>query len=485
MGAKTLFLGFDGGDPAFIDRMIADGELPTFKALRDRSDVHNIENNPGMGAAHFWNSASIGAGPADHGHYFYLQFDPKTYDIAPVHERGLPDITPFWHSLDDQGYKIAIIDWHRMLSKPLKNGIIVDNWLVHDPLVETAWYPPSLAEEGARFFKGDPIGGGYEFIAPETADEINDFLKHFFNRTTVKTSFCVDQLEREDWDLFVACFSEAHDTGHHLFHLDDENHDQYDAALAAQVREPLRETYRHLDREMARIVAAAGPDAKVFTFGGPGMETLIGANTVFEEMLRRIDLGVEAPKSTAEVAKQQYHSIIPVRLRRRFAPLARALRRNLANSEYKRRRFFQVPHNDNSGGVRINLKGRERHGIVNPGAEYDAVIDKLEEELSSFINTDTGKPLVKFIVRMRKDYEGPHADVLPDLFVEWDRTDTDHDFKKITSAKYGDIEKPPAKRSGDHNPTGFLWAPPGASDKALALPEDIVAPVMNVVTAAK
>lgn len=484
MPAKILMFGMDGADPAFMDAMIEAGDLPNFKRLRDQAAVHPIENDAAQGAAQFWNSASIGAGPAHHGHYFFMQFKPDTYDIIPNHESSIPDITPFWNRLDREGYRVAVVDWHRMMPKPLDNGHLVDNWLGHDPLTDTIWLPPALAEEGAKYFQGDPIGGGFELKPRETAEEIGDYLHHLFNRIKSKTGFCCDQLRKHDWDMFVACFSDAHDVGHHLYHLEDESHEAYDPAIAEVIKKPLAECYRRIDEAIGKILDAAGPDAQVFAYGGPGMETLITANPVMDEMLRRIDWGVEAPPTVAETAKQSFHSLVPLNLRRRLAPLVRAVRRKVAVNDFARRRYFAVPHNDNAGAVRINVKGREKYGVVEPGADYDAVIKELTDALMTFKNAETGLPLVKQVVAMRGNYDGPYIEELPDLYVEWDRDTAPNNFRKIVSDIYGEIELAPVQRTGDHNPSGFFWGPPEMHDPGIKLPEHIAAPVMNAVRSA-
>lgn len=481
MSAKILYFGFDGADPAFVDAMIADGELPTFKRLRDAAAVHPIRNDDAMGAAHFWASASIGAGAGYHAHYFYMQFKSDTYDILPNHESSLPDITPFWNTLDEEGHRIAVIDWHRMQPKPLKNGILIDNWLGHDPLTDTLYFPPSLKEETAKYFKGDPLAGGFACRPRETPDAMADYLFHQLNRIDAKTNLCTDQLKDKDWDLFFVCFSDIHDVGHHYYHIEDETNALFDPVIAEKVKNPMKQCYRKIDAAMAKIIDAAGPETHVFVLGGPGMEALVSANNAMEEMMRRIDLGVGAPLSAVETAQKGYRALIPKKLRWALAPLARAVRRNVSKHDYATRRFFAVPHNDNAGAVRINLKGREKYGVVEPGAEYDAIVKEIEDAVATFKNPDTGRPVVKRVVRIREQFEGPNIELLPDLYLEWDRVGAPRNFAKVVSDAYGDIEVPPSLRTGDHNPLGFFWAPPEAASGTLSRPEDVAEPVAQAV----
>ncbi len=481
MTARTLCFGFDGADHAFMDAMMAAGELPAFAALKAKSRIFNFENDAAMGAAQFWNSASIGAGPGHHGHYFYMQFKPDTYDVVPNHDSSIPDIKPFWNTLDDEGYAIAVVDWHRLQPKPLKNGLLLDNWLGHDPLTDTLYYPPALKDDAQQHFSGDIAGGGFAALERNTAEEMQAYLDALMQRIDAKTAFCIDKLNGRDWDLFIACYSEAHDVGHYFYHLCDRAHPRYDASLATKLKEPLRACYRRLDAGLAKVMAAAGDEARIFVYGGPGMEMLISANDAMEEMMRRIDLGIGAPPSVAEKARTGYRTLLPQKLRWRLAPVARALRRRFANHEYARRRFFAVPHNDNSGAVRINVKGREKHGIVARGAAYDAVLKEIAEAVQTFRNADNGRPIVKRVICVPKDYDGPHIDVLPDLFIEWDRDGAAQNFSRIVSDKYGEIDIEDPLRTGDHNASGFFWGPTDYAGPTITRPQQVTAPLMDAV----
>lgn len=481
MAAKTLFFGFDGADHKYMDAMMAEGELPAFRRLKAASRVFNFENDPGMGAANFWNAASVGAGPGHHGHYFYMQFKPDTYDVTPNHDSSVPDIKPFWNMLDEEGYRVGVIDWHRLQPKPMKNGILIDNWLGHDPLTEAIFYPESLAEDAQRYFQGDIAAGGFACRKRETSDEFNAYLNALLKRIETKAAFCAEKLEQADWDLFIACFSEAHDVGHYYYHVDNPDHERYDPAIAKQVREPLNKCYRALDKAVGAVMDAAGADARICIYGGPGMEMLVSANGALDEMLRRIDLGVGAPRSGSEIARHSYRSWVPEKLRWRLAPLARAVRRRVANHDYARRRFFAVPNNDNAGAVRINVKGREKYGVVERGAAYDAVVREITDALATFKNPDTGRALVKRVVCAAKEFDGPHLDVLPDLLIEWDRTGAPRNFSKIVSDKYGEIEITDVIRTGDHDLSGFYWAPAEYDGAPINRPGHVAEPVVRAV----
>ncbi len=459
MTAKTLMLGFDGGDGEFIDEMIAGGELPNFRRLREASSSQTIVNDPGQGNVQFWKSAAIGAGPGHHGHYFYLQFDPRTYDTRVDYEMGLPAVTPFWARLDAEGRRVGVVDWYEMPIVPLKNGAFIHRWLPHESLTAMECAPESLRAEAAQYVTDNPIAESFESRPRATPEALKDFFDRLLSRIESKARFFADQITREDWDLYIACFSDAHNAGHYFMHLQDERHARYDADAAALLRAPITQCYRALDKAVGIILDAAGEDTDVFLFAGPGMEPLTSANPAMDEIVRRLDLGLGAPPSTADAAKKTYRSLLPESLRRRLAPLARFARRRTIDNEFRRRRFFALLHGDGAGVIRINKKGRERFGVVAPGTEYDAVVAEIRSSLMSFKDAGDGRPIVKRIVSTAHELDGPYCDLLPDLFVEWERAGRAGGFQRIVSDRFGEIDVPATIRTGDHHERGCLWSP--------------------------
>ncbi len=451
-------IGLDGFDDRLTEELINDGKLPNFKALRDTSLKAAIQNYPGMGAGVFWASAACGVTPDFHGRYFHLQFDHRTYDVKPFEEHKSFKTPAFWKSLDEKGQRVAVLDWHRGPFQEIKNGFLLDNWLGHDSTSNTRSYPPEMTNTVFEKYGGDPFAGGSWNRLFDSVEAHVQFIEQACDRIEQKTKLACDQMNASDWDLYAPCFSEIHDVGHYVYHITDTQHPLHDPKLRKALGDPLKTCYAAMDRAVGKLINAAGPDATVMVLAGPGMMRLVSANTAIEEIARRLDLGIQAPLNSAEQAKNTYRSLIPDTLRRKLAPLARAIRRNVANSAYAHRRFFGIPHNDNSACIRINLKGREPLGIVEPGADFDRVVDELRKDLMAIKDVDTGLKIVERVTSIQHDYDGPNVHMLPDIFVEWNRNSSLKEIHHIRSPKIGEIEVEQSRRTGDHTTTGFFWA---------------------------
>jgi predicted AlkP superfamily phosphohydrolase/phosphomutase len=109
--------------------------------------------------------------------------------------------------------------------------------------------------------------------------------------------------------------------------------------------------------------------------------------------------------------------------------------------------------NNASGGVRLNLKGREGRGTVAAGEEATAPLRYLAMELRKVRNADSGEPLVADIVVTRDVYSGSHVAQLPDLLVTWNRSAP---IERVISDTIGEVSREHLDhRTGDHTPEGI------------------------------
>jgi predicted AlkP superfamily phosphohydrolase/phosphomutase len=68
------------------------------------------------------------------------------------------------------------------------------------------------------------------------------------------------------------------------------------------------------------------------------------------------------------------------------------------------------------GAIYINQKGREKEGIVEPGAETDALKAEIIKKLEGWIDPKYNVPVVNKMYRQENIFWGPHVKDMPDLF---------------------------------------------------------------------
>lgn len=114
-------------------------------------------------------------------------------------------------------------------------------------------------------------------------------------------------------------------------------------------------------------------------------------------------------------------------------------------------RAFALP-GFTAGAVRVNLRGREREGIVSID-DYEAVCDEVEEAVRSCRNPRTGNPVVRSVRRPRADDPMDPAGDTADLVFEW----ADELIDAFEHPAHGLIGPVPAHRPGVHGRDGFLY----------------------------
>jgi len=101
-------------------------------------------------------------------------------------------------------------------------------------------------------------------------------------------------------------------------------------------------------------------------------------------------------------------------------------------------------------GLYLNLKGREREGIVNPGAEAEVLKEELRQKLNGLADPASGRTGITGVFDCDAVYAGPYVDNAPDLIVGYGagyRASWDSVMGKVTAQIFEDNLK---AWSGDH-----------------------------------
>lgn len=454
-GAPPLVvLGFDAGDPGLLVRWADAGHLPTLaRVLEDGCWARTA--GPELVCEHgTWVSLTSGVSRGRHGYYYYRQLVPGTYDLRTVTGR---DVTaaPFWASLRGTGRRAAIFDVPDVVPVPGLAGVQLADWAVHNPSGPPVTEPPDLLRRAPRVARPSAPIHERPGASPATDRRI---LRRLLERARRKGELCRALVEGGRWDLVVAVFGESH-TASHQFWKYLEN-----GGAAEELVHAIRLVHIEIDRQMGRLLDVLPREANVVILSSTGMKPQYPTGGLAEAFLRGLGYQVGAVRDQP--------SWRPLDVARRWIPdswrvaasrgLPREARERLladgfrGATDWSRTRAFAIPSAYTSF-LRVNLRGREPRGVVEPGAEYDALLASLEADLAALVDPATGGPAVLRVARATDLFGGGPPVTLPDLFVEWQPSGRFvrrllHPRAELTQ------ERPEFCRDSDHSDAGFLAA---------------------------
>jgi predicted AlkP superfamily phosphohydrolase/phosphomutase len=308
-----------------------------------------------------------------------------------------------------------------------------------------------------------------EMYVPQSLDRLMALTDRYVDTARRMADVAVALMESESWNLFISVLSAAHRGGHELWDSSGVS-DGDGPVVEGKLREALRRTYVACDEAIGRHIEAAGANATVLVFTLHGMSANTSRSNLLEPMLRRIISGKPIPALPPRLgalkrlrrliphsARLAFKSRLPLSLQDRLSVFWRMGRRDWSGTL-----AFPLTA-DVNGYIQINLRGREARGIVQPGAEYDALCRRIAEGLKTFVDADTNEPIVESVTLTDEYFANAsrRAD-LPDLVIRWASSPAAR-HRRVVSPQFGAIDCPaPGKifngRSGNHSPEACLLA---------------------------
>lgn len=449
-----LIFGFDAGDPAWLVRWAQEGHLPALAQVLERGCWARTTGPELISEHGVWVPLLSGVSRSDLDYYYFRQLKPGSYDLHPVTGLDLK-FTPLWARLAPDK-RIAVIDVPEVFPTPGLPGVQIANWGVHlgwksnDPAHRLYVEPPPLRGEiGAR----DLILENSQ----STLAQDRGLRRQLLERVAKKGALVRRLLARESHDLIVVVFTETHTGGHQFW--------KYRHDVNSELHHAIRDVYQATDRELGQLLAHLPADTNVVVTSSVGLEDYHPTGGLTEAFCRQLGYQV-APVSgpvswkPLDVARRLLPEAARVALSRFF--LSRDQREQLLADQFRRATdwsrttAFAIP-TFYAGLIRVNLRGREPQGIVAPGAEYEALLDRLETDLRQLTDPATGAPAIKNISRPGRLFGNSPPAVFPDLWVEWSPSRRFVDRVHHPRAELTQV-RPEWCRDSDHYRHGFFAA---------------------------
>jgi predicted AlkP superfamily phosphohydrolase/phosphomutase len=192
--------------------------------------------------------------------------------------------------------------------------------------------------------------------------------------------------------LFFFYFSSLDLNAHMMWRLTDPSHPAYEAALAAQYGSSLEEFYEQIDQVLGEVMPKVDENTTLLVLSDHGFAPYRRSFNLNTWLLNN---GYITRKAGGSGDSSE----------------------PFADVDWSRTRAYGLGLN----GLYLNLRGREREGIVESGAQADALLREIRRKLLEVRDPKDGSQVITRIDLASEAYQGPYARSGPDALVGYNR----------------------------------------------------------------
>lgn len=448
-----------------VDELAAAGRMPVLSDLRRRGQWHQLDSPAAHFPASSYFSLLSGHEPGEHGLYFSFQWSPKEQRLRYRLDFGSP--TTVWERLTEAGRRSLVLDPYEMGPPQRLDGLALSGWQYRNILSLERWAMPSGWERPyeRRLGRGSHTQEVFGRRGPRA---LATWRRVMLDACPRMASLATEVLRSERFDLVYLSLLGPHQAGHIFW---DASELEVDESRQAELQGTLAEIYEEADRSLGRVLDVLPEGTDVIVVSPLGMGPNTSLVDLAGSMLERVLAGGEADDKRQESGQRiwRVRAAVPMPVRAGAARamggrLAREVTSRLSTSgvDWSSTRAFLLPSDEN-GQIRLNVRGRERDGIVEP-AEADELLDEIADGLLSFRHDD-GAPVAASVDRTEGLYPGSRAHLLPDLVIRWSPKLQSH-VRSVRSDRHGELARQPRSgtgRNGAHTADAWALVVPGDS----------------------
>jgi predicted AlkP superfamily phosphohydrolase/phosphomutase len=262
------------------------------------------------------------------------------------------------------------------------------------PISTPSSYSRDLAEETGEYYT-QGIAEDTKALSDGVLDD-QEFLQQSRTVLAEHRKIFDQEFPKFRSGLFFFYFSSLDLNAHMMWRQFDPESPGYDAASAAQYGTALEDFYQQIDQVLGEVLPTLDQNTTLLVLSDHG----------FAPYRRSFNLNTW-------LAQNGYIALKPAQ---DGAP-APDDSQPFPNVSWSHTRAYGIGLN----GLYLNLRGRERDGIVNPGPEADALLKEIRDKLLAERDPKTGLPVITRIDFAADVYQGPYARSGPDALVGYNR----------------------------------------------------------------
>lgn len=410
MKKRRIFaLTLHGWGDYYHEPLVRQGRLPNVCRLMAAGSSGPLRSPYPISAA-TWVTMFTGQSVGVHGAIDYVQVDARTYHgtLAELADTATFRDETIFSIASRAGKKVAALFLPMTYPPWQVDGVMVSGFPLPDDRFPPT-YPRGLAETIGQVAPTRLLNLRYE-----NKEAIETYLRATLSR--LEQIVC-DVWQGDSYDMMLACLPMP-DLAHHYFWARDD----------PQAFERIYRIYDRVDETVGRLLAMVDEDDYFVMFSDHGTGPAPHRRFYFNRWLANEGL-LQTRSSLAErlgVASAINGAIngikrarIHHRLRRWIrGPMRRgvtSLTHNNAFVEWERTRAYGIEFFYPLVGFEVNLQGRQSHGVVSPGTEYERLRDELCARLERLVDPETGQRVCRRVCRREEMFHGSHLHRFPDV----------------------------------------------------------------------
>ena len=463
MKHRIFLLGLDGASWNLLDRLLAAGVMPNLQRLCEEGVRATLASTVPPITPVAWSTLMTGVSPGKHGVFGFLtRTSADSYLQRPVNRLDLQVPTIFDY------YRVAgrLISLNLPMSYPATpvSGLMVSGMMTPLSDLARAEYPTGLMDRFQRAGIDYVIDPKFQVGADLQPHEMmagwqragGEFVTQLSRITRDRMRAVHLLLAEEAWEIFI-CVIVGTDRIQHIGwdRLMQENGTPPEPALAAY--------YAEVDEQIGGLMAALSPGDALLVVSDHGFTACRGAFYTNEWLAQNGWLTPSRSERNHLVALKRLLKRLGLRrsFLERLVGQRRVSRLHLVMGDVDRKRT--VASLGSAFGIRLNLRGREIQGCLDPG-EADRLRLEIRERLLALTDPQ-GRRVMDRVYFAEELYHGPAVADAPDIVFIF-REEANY------SAYAGDLGKgvfaeTPFK-SGDHRIDGIFAAWGGGIRKLAA-----------------
>jgi len=423
--SRLIILGLDGATLDLIEPWAEQGKLPHMAKLMKEGCWGPLRTVIPPSTAVAWNSFASGKGPARHGLFEFMRRQENSYRLEPVNSDEVQSAR-LWELMAFHERPSIILNLP--ITYPVRpvNGCMVAGLPVPNegPL---RCYPENLIAELEKVAPGYKLLPTISFTGRNEAEYLADLQ----NTLKCKIVAARHLLRHKPWELFVQVFSETDFSMHSFWRYLDQSHSKFRAADHARYGEAVLSIYRLIDDFIGEIRSQYPnvPLMMVSDHGFGPLEYYLYNNAwlLQEGFLKARRTWRARLKYTAFRMGFSPSNVFAFINKIGLSKVKRKVKGTSAGYGLVEKVFFSFPDIDwrrsqayaLGGGIAglifLNVAGREPEGVVQPGAEYESVRNDIITRLRTLRDPRTGAKIVGEIYKREELFEGPFAELGPDV----------------------------------------------------------------------